>query len=199
MIGVIFIVGCIAFYFYTIYESKTESLENKIKKLEKEKASLEIDKTLNKQSIVIEDAEVEQFYDSGYTSESQYNDAIDEIVKSVKYSPLERIYYEAELPDQLSNDMSLKEKTKEYLNYLEAKGVSNNDIDVAKGILQMREEMLGKKLDFEGFVRATIDYKGKYITKEIYLGLIKIYEVTGRNVNVSTNVLYNRLFLDLPF
>ncbi|GAA4237592.1 hypothetical protein GCM10022291_24770 [Postechiella marina] len=199
MVGIIFIVGCIAFYFYTKHESKVERLERNIEKLKNEKARLKIDKNLKKQSTILVDDEDEQFIDGGYTSVNQYNHAIDEIVKSAKYSPIERIYYEAQLPDQLSNDISLKEKTQEHLDYLESKGVNQNDIIAAKEILRMREDISGRKLDFEGFVLETINFKDKYVTKEIYLGLIKIYETAGRDITISTTTLYNRLFLDLPF
>ncbi|KJD33979.1 hypothetical protein PK35_04380 [Tamlana nanhaiensis] len=202
IIGIIFIVGCVAFYFYTKYETKVEHLENKIKKQEKDKFRSEtridsLEKEIQKSKEQLQNEE--EFEDFGYTSESQYNDAIDVIVKSVKYSPLARIYYEAQPPDQLNNGVSLRDKTQEHLRYLESKGVTHNDIIVAKEIIRIREETLGKRLDFEAFVIDTINLKGKDIADEIYLGLVKIFEVAGRNISSSTDVLYNRLFLDLPF
>lgn len=112
---------------------------------------------------------------------------------------MERIYYEAQLTDQLSNDVSLKEKTKEHLDYLESKGVDLNDMFVAKEIIRIRESVLGKPLDFEAFVIDTINFKSKDIADEIYLGLIKIFEVAGKDISMSTATFYYRLFLGLPF
>ena len=140
----------------------------------------------------------EEFQDYGYTSISQYNEAIDEIVKSVKYSPLERIYYEAQPPDQLKNEVSLRNKTQEHLRYIESKGVTQNDINVAKEIIRAREEVLGVGLDLKSFVLDTINQKGKSVTEEIFLGLVRIFELAGGDVADSEKV-YIELFNGLYF
>lgn len=201
IVAVIFIGGWVAFYFWTKHQSEKEHLEGKIKKLEKENHWAKInEQTRKSKDLKIEEKKDEDEYpDFGYTSIEDYNTAIDEIIKDAKHSPLERLYYEAELPDQLSNEVPLKVKTKEHLDYLIRKGVDNRDVEASREIIQSIENRANKNLDFEGFVKATIDFKGEFITKEIYEGLIKIYEVSGRTLEMSSLTVYNKVFEDLPF
>ena len=187
MVGILFIIGCIVFYFYTTNKSNKEHLENKVKELEKE---------INKSSEQLDDQD--ELEDFGYTSEMQYNNAIDEIEKSIKYSTLERIYYESELPDQLKNEISLRIKTKEHLAYLANKGITENDISSARNIISHREDIIGTSLNLKSFVEDYIQQKGKVLTEEIFLGLVKIFQVAGRDISTSDKV-YAELFEDLLF
>lgn len=201
MVGILFIIGCIAFYFYTTNKSNKEHLENKVKELEKEKFWTEakinsLEKEINKSTEQLDDQD--ELEDFGYTSEMQYNNAIDEIEKSIKYSPLERIYYESELPDQLKNEISLRIKTKEHLAYLANKGITENDISSARNIISQREDIIGTALNLKSFVEDYIQQKGKVLTEEIFLGLVKIFQVAGRDISTSDKV-YTELFEDLLF
>ncbi len=192
IIGIIFIAVVIIALILEDKKSSKEFYEKRIKELEKSNRVLTLEGQLNSTS------EEEEFCDAGFTSEKQFNDAIDEIEKGIKYSPLERIYYETQLPDQLKNEVGLRVKTKEYLNYLSTKGVSEKDIQSAKGIIALRENILCTQLDLESFVEDYINKKGKYIAEEIYLGLVKIFELSGRDISKSKEV-YNKLFSDLLF
>lgn len=197
LIGVIFIAGCIIALILEDKKSSKEFYGKRIKELEKDKSRANtIIKSLENQLVSDVNDNVDQ--DSGYTSESQFNDAIDEIEKSVKYSPIERIYYETQLPDQLKKEVSLRIKTQEHLTYLQSKGISQSDINSAKDIIRLREEVLGVELNFKSFVLDVINQKGKHITEEIYLGLIKIFELSGGDVN-NSKAIYNELFQELFF
>lgn len=199
IIGIIFIAGCVIALILEDKKSSKEFYRKRIEQLEKDKywAETKIKSLENQQSNDTGDDNYKD-HDGGYTSESQFNDAIDEIVKSAKYSPLERIYYEAQLPDQLKNEVSLRIKTKEHLNYLDSKGITQNDINAAKEIIRLREGVLGVSLNFKSFVLDTINQKGRYITEEIYIGLVKIFELSGGDVS-NSNEIYIELFGEMFF
>ncbi|MBV7270162.1 hypothetical protein [Winogradskyella luteola] len=200
IIGIIFIAVVVIALILEDKKSSREFYEKRIKKLEDEKSRA---KSLNEalrsqQTSSRENVEQEEHYEAGYTSITQFNDAVDEIEKNIKYSPLERIYYESKLPDQIKNEVSLRVKTKEHLTYLARKGITQNDISSAKNIISQREEAIGTTLNLKSFTEDYIQQKGKVIAKEIFLGLVKIFEVAGRDVRASDEV-YKELFEELPF
>ncbi|NDI98729.1 hypothetical protein GWA97_06545 [Flavobacterium sp. LaA7.5] len=218
IVVVIFVGGCIIAFLVQEKNSSKEFYTKRISELEKEVSKLKGTETYlnkrvknlveqlddlkenNKYEIeqpeplngvgVIDEIEL-QMHNNSMTMDD-YNDIVNEIVKDAKYSPLERIYYESQLTDQIHDEVHLKQRVKEHLDYLLRKGVQNSDVFAAKEIIQ-RSVKPGIAPNFEDFILYTIKNKGKELTEEIYPGLLKMFEVAGYDVSKAETVYHKHL------
>lgn len=218
IVVVIFVGGCIIAFLVQeknsckeFYTKRISELEKEVSKLKgnetylnkrvknlgeqlvelKENNKYEIDQSHPLKNVGLID-EIELLHYNNYTSIEDFNDAVNEIVKDAKYSPLERIYYESQLTDQIHDQVHLKQRVKEHLDYLERKGIQNSDVFAAKEIIQ-RSVKPGIAPNFEDFILYTIKNKGKELTEEIYPGLLKMFEVTGYDLSNAETVYHKHL------
>lgn len=198
IIGIIFIAVVIIALILEEKKSSKEFYEKRIKDLENKLSSSKYQLSVLKNNHPrMHSEDYEEYSDVGYTSEKQFNDGINEIENN-KYNSLECIYFESDLPDQLFNEVSLRVKTEQRLNHLVNKGITQEDINSAKDIINQREDILKTNLNLKSFVEDYINQKGKAIAEEKYLGLVKIFKVAGRDTSNSDKV-YRELFEDLLF
>lgn len=201
-IVILFILGCVLFYLNDVHNSKVKHLKRKVEQMRKEQEREksradyfaqrnEIKQTDNSAATPLDEIEFFENNHNNFTSIEQFNDAINEIVKDAKYSPLERIYYESELTDQIHDKIPLKQKIQNHLDFLERRGLMQIDISAAKEIVN-RSAPLGKELGFEEFIMYTIQNKGEALTAEIFPGLVKIFEVAGYDTS-DAKIVYDKL------
>lgn len=138
--------------------------------------------------------EIELQLHNNSMSFDDYNDSINEIIKDAQFTTLERIYYESQLTDQIHDAVHLVERVKQQLDYLDRKGIDNNDIYAAKEIIQ-RSVPQGESVNFEGFITYTIRNKGKELTADIYPALIKMFKVAGYHAENTENI-YDKYLKD---
>lgn len=135
----------------------------------------------------INENNIEEFEHESSLSLDEYFIALDELEKSARVSPLEIIYYEVQLPDQLKGDVPLRQTVDEHLHFLERRGVMEIDIFTAKEIIKSSIK-LDEPVDFETFIVYTISRKGKEITQEIYPALIKIFQLSGNDISKAESI-----------
>lgn len=187
------------------YTKRIEQLEKEVSKLEDYNSYL-----TNRVQYLNDELERIEFENSNPSSEEgmideielqlhnnsmsfdDYNDSINEIVKDAQFTTLERIYYESQLTDQIHDVVHLVERVKQQLDYLDRKGIDNNDIHAAKEIIQ-RSVPQGESVNFEEFITYTIRNKGKELTADIYPALIKMFEVAGYHAENTENIYHKYL------
>ncbi|ARN78234.1 hypothetical protein BST97_09650 [Nonlabens spongiae] len=193
IIGILFISGVVIALILEdkksskkFYEDRIEDLKNELSN--KKNSILRLEKQLSQLSIL------DTQPNFGYTSEDEYNDAIDELEKNMKSnSILETIYHDVDLPDQLFY-VSIREKTQTLLSKLEQTGIHHKDQRFSEDLVDAREKITGQLMNLELFIRDYIQQNSVRLAKEKYLGLVKIFEISGRDVADSKS-LYSELFL----
>lgn len=93
--------------------------------------------------------------------------------------------------DNLQNKVELNSAKTRDLN--EDRLVDDIDINKAKSIVSRKDEDYGKHLTLEDFIIDSIERNGLKKTKEIFNGLVKIFELAGRDIS-NKEQIYNHYF-----
>lgn len=150
------------------------------------------------------------FGDVEHRSSEVFNEGIDKLKVGLLVLVLVFLYFlfKGKIRDQ-NEEINMQTKRKKSTEIIKKKHVqekehkprelnperkiTQQDITKAKAIISREDVEAGKKITFEDFVVDSIERNGNKKTEDIYNGLVKIFELAGRDISTS-DAIFNKYF-----